>query len=318
MNLAIIGCGVIGRYHLKSVLNSNLKNVNIFVIDIFKDNLDECKKIARLKKKINIYYLSYVDETDKNFDFVIIANNSIDRFKAIQDLYYYKKPKFIILEKFLFDNLASYKKAKIMFDSINTKVWVNQWMGIGFAELSNTFSEVKNFKMIIKGTNWNLCSNSVHFIDWFHLISSRKKIRLIKAELENLVVNSKRSGFYETFGSLNFKSANNELLLNCKYKKKSNFKIFISISSESKNIECEFTGDKLIGSIHFKKNKKKFKINIQYLSERTSDIIYDILKKGECLLPTYDQSVIHHKLIFQTFIKHFNKNGLKNNNLAIT
>ena len=51
MNLAIIGCGIIGRDHLRSVLNSNMKNINIFVIDISKDNLDECKKIVRKKKK---------------------------------------------------------------------------------------------------------------------------------------------------------------------------------------------------------------------------------------------------------------------------
>ena len=313
MNLAIIGCGKIGRFHLMSVLNSNLKNINIFVIDISKNNLNECKKLFKLKKK-NIYYLSYANETNKNFDFVIIATNSVDRLKVIQDLYYYKKPKFIILEKFLFNNLDSYKKAKIMFDSINTKVWVNQWMGIGFSELSNTFNDVKNFKMIINGVNWNLCSNSLHFIDWFHFISRRKKIRLIKTKLENLVVNSKRGGFYETFGKLYFKSTNNELLLNCEYKKKSNFKIFISISSVSKNIECEFTGDKLVGSIQYKKNKKKFKMNIKNLSERTGDIIYDILKKGECSLPSYNQSVIHHKLIFKTLKDHFNKNGLKNYN----
>ena len=55
-------------------------------------------------------------------------------------------------------------------------------------------------------------------------------------------------------------------------------------------------------------------MNIKYLSERTGDIIYDILKKGECSLPTYNQSVIHHKLIFKTLKDHFNKNGLKKYN----
>jgi hypothetical protein len=50
------------------------------------------------------------------------------------DLYNYKKPKFIILEKFLFDNLDDYENAKIIFESINTSVWVNQWVSTGFLE----------------------------------------------------------------------------------------------------------------------------------------------------------------------------------------
>lgn len=62
MNLAIFGCGKIGRFHLMSVLNSNLKNINIFVIDISKNNLNECKKLVKLKKKIFIIYLTQMKQ----------------------------------------------------------------------------------------------------------------------------------------------------------------------------------------------------------------------------------------------------------------
>ena len=104
MNLAIIGCGIIGRRHLESIINSSIKDLNIFVIDTSNECLNECKKIAQYKNTLKIYYLSSVEETNKNFDFVIIATNSKDRFNAIVDLYNYKKPKFIILgvrEKYL-------------------------------------------------------------------------------------------------------------------------------------------------------------------------------------------------------------------------
>jgi hypothetical protein len=58
-------------------------------------------------------------------------------------------------------------------------------------------------------------------------------------------------------------------------------------------------------------------MHISYLSERTSDYIKSILEKNECTLPTYDQSVIHHKLIFQTLKNHFDKNGLRKYNYLL-
>jgi pyrroline-5-carboxylate reductase len=76
MNLAIIGCGIIGRHLLESILNSNINDLNIFAVDISAECLDECKKIAKNKNTFKVYYLSSVKETNKNFDFVIIANNS--------------------------------------------------------------------------------------------------------------------------------------------------------------------------------------------------------------------------------------------------
>ena len=318
MNLAIIGCGVIGRRHLESIVNSSINDLNIFVIDTSNECLNECKKIAQNKNTFNIYYLSSAKETNKNFDFVIIANNSKDRFNAIVDLYNYKKPKFIILEKFLFDNLEDYEKAKIIFESINTKVWVNQWVSTGFSELSNFFNESKIFKIVIHGKNWNLCSNSVHFIDWFHSLNKRNEIQLSEINLKNLVLESKRNEFYETYGKLVFKCKENQLTLNCDYDKKGDNKLLISIFCELKVIECEFSGNQLKGTIRHKNNTEDFLMHVNYLSERTSGLIESIFKKNKCSLPTYDQSVVHHKLIFQTLKNHFDRNGLTNSNLSVT
>ena len=51
------------------------------------------------------------------------------------------------------------------------------------------------------------------------------------------------------------------------------------------------------------------------ISERTSIYIKSILEKNECTLPTYDQSALHHKLVFQTLKNHFDKSHLKTSNL---
>ena len=312
MNLAIIGCGVIGQRHLESIINLDSKT-NIFIIDKSSFCLAKCKKIVFKKKSSNnFYFLSSIQETDQNFDFVILATNSDNRFNVIKELYKYKKPKFMIIEKFLFDKLSNYEEAKVLFDSYKTKVWVNQWVSTEFSELLNFFNDTDDFEVLVKGKNWNLCSNAVHFIDWFHHINNRRKIKLYNSNLDSLILESNRKDFYESFGSLEFyDSNNNKLLLKCDYEKDSDRKILISLSSKLIHAECELTENSLKGVVYHPSKKENIDIKIRYLSERTSGFIKTIIEKGTCTLPTYDHSVIHHKLIFQTLKNHFDKSNLK-------
>lgn len=311
MNLAIIGCGEIGQRHLESVLNLDYK-MKIFLIDKSTICLEKCKQISLKKKKLNsFYFIESVNEIEEDLDFVIIATNSDHRFSALKELYRYKTPKFIILEKFLFNKLSYFEEAKKFFQLSGTKVWVNQWMSTDFPDLSDIFVETDGINISVKGKNWNFCSNCVHYIEWFHHINNRKKIVLFKSDLENLIIENKRKGFFETFGSLEFHGINNnKLLLQCNYEENGERETLISLSNKSSRAEFQFTFNGLKGFIFRSNQKKSIDFKIRYLSERTSVYIKSILEKNECTLPTYDQSVLHHKLVFQTLKNHFDKSYL--------
>ena len=315
MNLAIIGCGEIGQRHFESVLNLDYK-MKIFLVDKSATCLEKCKQISLRKKKLNsFYFVKNVNEIDEDFDFVIVATNSDHRFSVLKELYKYKTPKFMILEKFLFNKLIYFNEANKLFKLAGTKVWVNQWMSTEFPDFSNIFSETNGINISVKGTNWNFCSNCVHLIEWFHHIN-KKKIILFNSSLENLVIENKRRGFLETFGSLEFNDENNnKLFLQCSYEKNSEREIFISLSNKSSSAEFQLTSNELKGFIFSSNQKKNINFKIRYQSERTSIYIKDILEKNECTLPTYDQSMFHYKLVFQTFKNHFDKSGHKTNDL---
>ena len=316
MNLAIIGCGEIGQRHLESVLNLDYK-MKIFLVDKSAICLEKCKQISLKKKKLNsFYFIKNVNETDEDFNFVIVATNSEHRFSVLKELYKYKTPKFIILEKFLFNKLSYFNEAKKLFQLRGTKVWVNQWMSTEFQDLSNIFSETNGINISVKGKNWNFCSNCVHWIEWFHHINNRKKIILFNSSLESLIIENKRRGFLETFGSLEFHDINNnKLFLQCNYEENSERETLISLSNKSSSAEFQLTFNDLKGFIFSSNQKKNINFKIRYLSERTSIYIKSIWEKNECTLPTYDQSVLHHKLVFQTFKNHFDKSYQKTNDL---
>jgi len=248
-----------------------------------------------------------------------VATNSKNRFSTINDLYKYKSPKFIILEKFLFNRLSHFDKVRKLFNLNNTKVWVNQWMSTDFSKLLNIFKEKDKIDIIVKGKNWNICSNAVHWIDFFHSANNRNKIILSKSNLKNLIIENKRKGFYETFGTLEFMGENkNKLLLECKFDKNKKRKSYITLFDKKIRVKLSLNVNSLNGFIFDSGKKKIFNLKVKYLSERTSNLIESIFKKNKCSLPTYDQSVVHHKLIFQTFKKHFDRNGLTNSNLSVT
>jgi hypothetical protein len=318
MNLAIIGCGPIGQRHFESILKLD-NRFRVFLVDKSSNRLKECKQIFLKNKKKNcIYFFKNISEIKQNINFVIVATNSKNRFSAINNLFKYKSPKFIILEKFLFNRISHFEKVKKLFDLNNTKVWVNQWMSTEFSKLLNIFKEKDKINITVKGKNWNICSNAVHWIDFFHNINNRSKIILSKSNLKNLIIENKRKGFYETFGTLEFQGKNkNKLLLECKFDKNKKRKSLLTLSGKKIRVKLSLNVNSLNGFIFDSGKKKTFNLKIKYLSERTSYFVKDIVRYNKCSLPTYEQSVMHHKLIFETFKKHFDKNSLKKNKLLL-
>ena len=186
-------------------------------------------------------------------------------------------------------------------------------MSTEFQDLSNIFNETDGINIYVKGKNWNFCSNSVHWIEWFHHINNRKKIILFDSSLENLIIENKRKGYFETFGSLEFHDINkNKLILQCSYEKNSERETLISLTNGLIRADFQLTSNDLKGFIFRSNQKKNINFKVKYLSERTSVYIKSIWEKYECTLPTYDESMQHHKLIFQTFKNHFDKSNLKN------
>ena len=320
MNLAIIGCGEIGRRHLQSVLNLDIY-VNIILVDRSNECLEKCRNIIKISSsKIFFSFYSNIEQIIQKIDFAIIATNSDTRFEAINSLYNQSKPKYIILEKFLFNKLEQYSAAKNLFKINSTKVWVNQWVNTEFVEFMKIFRKYEINNIEIKGKNWNLCSNSVHYIDWFHLVSKRKKIKVIENKFKKPITKNKRVGFYEFYGYLKLEDSNKkQLLLKCDFDKDGVRKTYVNVLGNTIRAECELTENCLSGKLFFQDRVSQIEYKINYLSERMSVIIEEIINKDNCSLPNYDQSCYQHKMLYPFFMDYFNTTSfISSDSLPIT
>ena len=310
INILILGCGQIGFRHFQSVLEFNQIN-EIVIVDLLKkrkekffDYYDKHKR----KKKIKIHFHQKLKDCLSHIDLAIISTSSMQRGEMIDELYEYQRPKYLILEKFLFTKFSDYSKFEKFFKKTNTLVWVNQWMSGEFFFLKNFINKKKRVTLSVYGDNWGLCCNSVHFIDLFLSIINNDKISRLKNNLNKNIYKSKRDGYYEIFGSLKFQSQKgHELNILCNKKKKKEIKIYFQIKNDQNILNCEIRNNELI--ILNDKNQRKIH-KIKYQSERTHLIIKEIVKHKKCSLPTFKESILHHKLVFRPFFQIFSKKNI--------
>ena len=75
MNLAIIGCGIIGQRHFESVLDLDYK-MKIFLIDKSAICLEKCKKISLKKKKINTF--QFIKSINEDYDCTVACTEDLN------------------------------------------------------------------------------------------------------------------------------------------------------------------------------------------------------------------------------------------------
>ncbi len=322
MNIAVIGLGNIGFRHFQSILTLR-KNHELFLVDNSSDALDKCKKyyFETFNEKQCIFFYNNIQKIVTKIDILVIATSSYPRRSIIEEVFKYQKPKYMILEKFLFPFIEDFQICEQLFKFNSTKVWVNQWMSQEFIEINQYFPNNKNMSFSVNGKNWGLCSNSVHFIDWFHKMTGRERLEIYNKNLSNQLSESRRKDYHELMGNLEIKSLSGHTLkLKCEKKldleeidKRS---IFIDISNIDYDFVAEFDGKSLNYEVTNKNTNSSIKkeIIVKPQSKKTSEIIKCLVESDTCNLVDYRISMEQHLLIFNIFKETFAANGYNTNN----
>lgn len=310
VNCLIIGLGNIGQRHLESLAKSRSK-INFFILEKNELVLKKFKKKKIDFKKHNYHFYQSLSNIRENyFDFTIFATNSNNRYKLFEAVSSKKKLKNIIFEKVVFQSIFQFKKAFKILNKNKIKAWVNcpRRNMFFFKNLKKSVKYKRNFIMTFEGNKWNLCSNTIHFLDLFFFYIGIKKDISFNDHLLKKLIKSKRKGFYETQGKIEFftKSFREKLILsdNKSQKKLSTLKIkyddyrLLVILNNKKNNVSFYFKDKLI-------NKDTF--SMPYQSQMTLGVFKDIMNKNNCDLATLNESFHHHKILFLVFNNFFKK-----------
>ncbi len=316
LKIALIGCGKIGSRHLQSLIKIKIET-EIYLVDPKKESinvsLNFIEKDLKENQKITIKTCSDIDEIPTGIDFAIIATDSKPRFNIVKKLLVKRTPKHLILEKLLFTKKDEFSEALKLIKQANIDVWVNQWMSAepSFRDLCSYFKNSEVKELSVKGDNWGLCCNSVHYLELFDFLCQKNDLEIQEYEFEKVFF-SKRQGYLELNGRIEINSADGS-----KLKLISNDagilegeEIIISIETMHTKAECIFRMESLTCKIE-KKGKiiiKEYDLILQ--SDFTHRIIEEILKKGSCNLPSYERAMYHHNLFYPLFGNFFKEKGI--------
>jgi len=312
LKIAIIGCGQIGSRHLQG-LSKISEPVKLFLIDScvdsIKTSIDRFEEVVS-KQERNKFELQVVDigSINCNLDFAIISTSSAERANLTSKLLLNTKVKFIIFEKFLFQNRSDYLKINNLLNMVKVNAWVNQWMSSSeaYIEIADWFGSDLQ-EIIVTGNNWGMGCNSVHYIDYFDKVTGRKSLELIESNIDNKVLKIKREGYYEVTGSIVIRSENGvKLTLKSRKAKKTELAKLIMIG-KNKRIEAS-TNNQILTCNYFDASNGELTKNfdIPFQSSITGSIIENICLNQNSSLPTYDQSVKHHLVLFDSLQSNFN------------
>jgi predicted dehydrogenase len=294
-NILIIGAGQLGSRHLQGAVQSRLA-LNIVVVDPSVEALkiaeSRANEITFGNVKTSVQFIVNVEQ-GKAIDICIIATTANVRYKVFQDLISKCTVKNIIFEKVLFQKEKEYLEVEELLVAKDIKAWVNCPRRIfsAYQQIHTLLADERELRMAVAGSNWGLACNGIHFIDLFAYLTGNCDYQLDCSKLNEQLIVSKRSGFYEVNGTLigkvdnansfELRSLDDEGITVEVHIVTPNFDIFVK----------ETLGGIIIGH---KGEERKESYNPLYQSQLTHLNIEEIINTGDSSLTNFaDSKKIH-------------------------
>ena len=308
--ILIIGAGNIGRRHLQSFRLSKTVS-SLLVVDPFADALSAAKEmVTESGMNASVEYATSLDDVGDQIDAAIVATSANGRLNILRALLEMGVSN-IILEKIAFNSLPDISAAEALVSASNARVWVNCPRRIYpfYQALKERLSGASFRRVSVRGNNYGLGSNGIHFIDIFSYIIGCADYRLNGDRITE-VVESKRAGYVEFFGSLVGQFSNGcELELHCEH------------NASDGGIELVFETDR--GSVTVLEAGGNIEIRqdgcldatsgkAPYQSELSGLLFDEMLTTGKCGLTAFGESMALHRpfigAAYSAYARHFGDN----------
>ncbi|HEY1039418.1 MAG TPA: Gfo/Idh/MocA family oxidoreductase [Bacteroidia bacterium] len=295
--VVLIGAGNIGSRHAQALMKLE-RALDITVFDVSEASLSVCKvrieEIARGNHKTAANYITDSGQLPGNADLAIVATSSGHRLVSLEKLLSATRCKCIILEKFLFPTKEEYKQAELLLQQQkDIRVYVNcvKRMFDAYQFVKKKLDAIDGkIKMSLKGNNWGLAGNAVHYIDLFAYLADEDQLTISLTETPfSEIVESKREGYIELLGECKVLSSRGDEAS------------IVSAPGEYKEIECriekggkEFLIIELGSTIEVIIDNEKTVFDYPFQSLLTKQYAEELLVKGKISLTEYKISADQH------------------------
>ena len=204
-NIAILGCGNLGRRHLQSVAKTK-QALNIYVYDINQDVFilaQDLLKDGSVFPESTVSYVTSLSELPVDLDVVVVSSSASGRRKLIEELLDVSKVQYLILEKVLFQSYEDYDFIQQLLTAKKVTAFVNcprRYYPI-YSKIKKMLQN-KYFSFYLHGGNWGLACNFIHYLDLLSYFGGTDSLMVDISELDEEILDSKRSGYKEITGTI--------------------------------------------------------------------------------------------------------------------
>tara|TARA_B100000963_G_C22639977_1_gene679874 strand:+ start:442 stop:1353 length:912 start_codon:yes stop_codon:yes gene_type:complete len=271
LNALVIGAGMIGRHHISSLISSGFE---VDVVDPINPKIID----SDWHKKLNDILVT------KNKIF-IISTTAKDHFDIVKRIVVSKKNKVIIVEKPLFCNKSDYLKFDRDLSKLSHRIFCN--LPFFYNEKLKELKYLGNMKKYSAyGVNWGLACNILHDISIIDAITNEDDLKILNIVTEILnLKESKRAGYYEVYGKVNFLLNNIEVDLSCNLG--NSYQKIVDIQFDKGSVRIDFSAEKIqIKSLLEETKNEAFAIP---RASETTGKIAKLLLSGAEVLPRVDR-----------------------------
>ena len=306
--IALIGAGQIGSRHLQALAKSEIP-ICVEVVSRTSQSLvkarERFEKVQGSGFVKSIKYLQTIRSLSNSIDIAIIATNADVRRKVIEELIQYKKTRFLLLEKVVFQSIQDFQEIIKLLKTNQVKAWVNcpRRMYTFYLEVQKYLGNGEQIVCDIRGGNWGMGCNSIHFIDLISFVSRDTDFSITRSDLDLRILASKREGFLEFTGSLQGITGNGSKF-SLIADKESSVPFVINITGDTSRYLIFESEGKAIQA-HKSKNWKDEEIQFQvpYQSQLTHIAVSKILVTEQSGLTPLEWPFELHKPLLETFTK---------------
>jgi len=276
VKVCVIGVGNIGLRYVQGITKT-LPDAQLFLVD-------RSERLTELSGQLTApaTMTTSLDKVTADIDLFIIATSCRPRL----DLYKQclaRRPRFVILEKYLFASPAEFDEAVAL---ARVPTFVNQWM-YGSRAFDCLF-EPGATSVTASGAGWGLACNAVHWIDVFQRHLGIDRLKVAAGTRVSSVLPSKRAAYEEVTGRLVLRDAASDKSITLIDEPSCDIGSGMSIRVDDQDYVFNYT--------HVTQGDVELS-RFPYFSEQIGGIVRDIFERGECALPGLDQSVTQHLLV---------------------
>jgi len=302
-SILVIGCGNIGSRILQSIAHIPEKDagpLNIFGLE----PSEKARQLAKFRfedvnhQNLALTLTNNIKTVPQDIELLVVAVDAKNRLAALRTALSHCRVKYVLLEKTLFVRDDEFSIAADLLKNHQVKAWVNCFRNVwpGYKWLKSKIENNSIKSIHIKGGDWNLASNAIHFLAVIEYISGLK-ISDLKMEENNIITRpAKRAQYKEISGHLIGKLQDKDAIR------------LSSLSGSQDSIEILIH----VGDNYYKIYENRQQAEILDAAGRViethrfpmlhaselENALLEIINDGSSVLPSYEESTALHLKLF--------------------